>query len=292
MRQTVLVICPHADDGALFCGGLISQFARAGWRVVLVRVTDDRTDAIGLSIEETVRVNTDQFFVAASILGAEAIDLGYITDTLGDVSRVQLREKFIRLFRQYRPYAVVSFDPYAQYEPNLDHVVVAQAVEEAYWTATFDKHHPEHLAEGLLPHSVCERWYYARQLPKINCVVDIFEVMETKIAAASAHIEMIRNTLNQWRLQLQTAGRYLTAIDEAINTGQVEPFVRIWLERKGRMWGEIYHLQFAEVYRVDRFGVWEDYFNSESQPIQNIELLTPFDFPLSLQQRGARLIAT
>jgi len=290
VSATVLVICPHADDGALFCGGLITRFAQAGWRVVLVRVTDDRTDAIDLSYDETIRVNTQQFNDAARLMGAETLELGYVTDCLGDVSRVELRERFIRLFRQYRPYAVVSFDPYAAYEPNLDHVVVSQAVEEAYWTATFDKHHPEHLAEGLAPHSVCERWYYARQLPKINCVVDIAPVLDIKIAAAAAHVEMIRNTLNQMRLQLRTAGQSVAALDAAIDSGDVHDFVRLWLERRGRLWGEAYGLAFAEVYRVDRFGAWEDYFQREAVPIPDAEPLVPFHLPLSMIEHGARLL--
>ena len=272
MLQTVLVICPHADDGAIFCGGQIIRFVRAGWQVVLVRVTDDRTDALALSEEDAIRINTEQFHAAASLLGASSVvELGYVTDCLGDVSRVELRERFIRLFRQYRPYAVLSFDPYAQYEPNLDHVVVAQAVEEAYWTATFDKHHPEHLRDGLLPHSVCERWYYARQLPKINCVVNISAVLDQKIAAVAAHGEMIRNTLNQSRLQLRTWGRFVPALDDAIDSGSVEAYVRLWFERRARFWGEKYGVPYAEVYRVERFGAWEDFFQRESLPIPGLE---------------------
>lgn len=206
-ERSVLVICPHADDGAIFCGGQIMRFVEEGWRVALVRVTNDETDSVGLSREETIRRNTEQLHAAARILGvADVIELDYVTDCLGDVSRVELREKFIRLFRQHRPYAVMSFDPYAQYEPNLDHVVVSQAIEEAYWTATFDKHHPEHLEAGLQPHSVCERWYYARRLPVITAAVDISDVIERKIAAVCAHTEMMRNTLNQLKLQLMTWG--------------------------------------------------------------------------------------
>jgi LmbE family N-acetylglucosaminyl deacetylase len=290
VHGTVLVICPHADDGALFCGGLIIRFSQAGWRVILVRVTDDRTDAINLSYDDTIRINTEQFNDAARILSAETVELDYVTDCLGDVSRVELRERFIRLFRQYRPYAVVSFDPYAQYEPNLDHVVVSQAVEEAYWTATFDKHHPEHLNEGLAPHSVCERWYYARQLPKINCVVDIADVIETKIAAAAANVEMIRNTLNQTRLQLQTAGRAVALLDQAIETGEVEPILQLWLEGRGRQWGSQYGLDYAEVYRVERFGGWEEFIQRESLPITGVEPPVDFSQPLSLSRYGARWV--
>lgn len=271
-NSTVLVICPHADDTAAFCAGQVIRFADEGWHVVMVRVTNDETDSIGLSREETIRINTEQMHLAAKILGIhEIVELGYVTDCLGDVSRVALREKFIRLFRQYRPYAVLSFDPYAQYEPNLDHVVVSQAVEEAYWTATFDKHHPEHLAEGLMPHSVCERWYFARQLPAINCVVDITGQIERAIDALSAHVEMMRNTLNQQRLQLATWGRRVPLLDAAIESGNLRPMLTEWVRRKARRWGEQYGCQFAEVYRVDRFGGMEAFFQHQSVPLPGLE---------------------
>lgn len=270
--KTVLVIAPHADDPAAFCGGQVIHFADEGWRVIMVRVTNDETDSIGLSREETIRRNTEQMHAAAKILGiSEIVELGYVTDTLGDVSRVALREKFIRLIRQYRPYAVMSFDPYAQYEPNLDHTVTAQAVEEAYWAATFDKHHPEHLAEGLQPHSVCERWYFARQLPQITCAIDISSVIERRIEALAAHVEMMKNTLNQSRLQLATWGRRFPALDDAIDTNNLRPFLGMWLRYEGAQTGAKHGLAYAEEYRVTRFGGAEALFQSETIPLSGME---------------------
>ncbi len=272
MQRTVLVICPHADDAAAFCGGQVIRFAQEGWHVVMVRVTNDATDSVGLSREETISLNTEQMHIAAKIMSvSEIVELGYETDCLGDVSRVELRERFIRLFRHYRPYAVLSFDPYAPYEPNLDHVVVSQAIEEAYWTATFDKHHPEHLAEGLKPHSVCERWYFARQLPDINCVIDISDVIEQRIDALSAHVEMMRNTFNQLKLQAATWGRYLPLLDEAIASGNLRPMMAVWLKQRAGNWGKQYGMEYAEVYRVDRFGGAEALFQRESLPLPGLE---------------------
>lgn len=280
MQRVVLVICPHADDAAAFCSGQVIKFTQDGWRVVMVRVTNDETDSVGLSREDTIRINTEQMHIAARIMGvSEIVELGYVTDCLGDVSRVEMREKFIRLFRQYRPYAVLSFDPYAQYEPNLDHVVVSQAIEEAYWTATFDKHHPEHLAEGLMPHSVCERWYFARQLPEINCAIDISDVIEQRIEALSAHVEMMRNTLNQLKLQAATWGRRVPLLDEAISSGDLRPMLSVWVKQRAAHWGKQFGMQYAEVYRVDRFGRLEEYFQRESLPLPGMENIPMFNRP-------------
>jgi len=116
------------------------MWADAGWRIVCLRVTDDRWDSVGLDAAETIRCNAAEFRSAAAVLGiAEIADLGWATDVLGDVSKVALRERIIHAIRRTQPYAVVTFDPdSAFYEDNLDHRVLAQAVDEAAWCAQFD----------------------------------------------------------------------------------------------------------------------------------------------------------
>ena len=134
-----------------------------------------------------------------------------------------------------------------------------------------DKHHPEHLAEGLKPHSVCERWYFARQLSDINCVVDISDVIEQRIDALSAHVEMMRNTFNQLKLQASTWGRRLPLLDEAIASGNLRPMMSVWIKKRAAHWGKQYGMEYAEVYRVDRFGGAEALFQSESEPLVGLE---------------------
>src|SRR4051794_15479587 len=91
--RTILLVVAHADDPALFIGGTILRWTRADWRVVCVRVTDDRWDSATLSEAETIAANAREFRAAASALGiAHVVELGYATDVLGDVSEVALRE--------------------------------------------------------------------------------------------------------------------------------------------------------------------------------------------------------
>jgi len=134
--HSAMVISPHADDAAAFCGATLAKFAGQGWKVILVRVTDDRKDSVDLSIEETIRKNGEELRAAAQILGVqEVVELGFETDMLADIPLGKLRERIVYLFRKYRPYAVFSFDPDGLYENNQDHVRVAQAVDEAFWVA-------------------------------------------------------------------------------------------------------------------------------------------------------------
>ncbi len=268
MNRLVLAIIPHADDAAAMCGGTLAKFADQGWKVVIARVTNDDKDSMRLpSRGETERVNTAQFEEAARILGAnETVNLGFVTDVLADTPLIQIRERIIYLYRKYRPFAVMCFDPFAPFEPNQDHVRVAQAVEEAYWVSNFHLHHPEHLEQGLEPHAVCERWYYARTPFHSNHVEDITDTVDRKIDALCAHDEMLRNTLRQLQLQLRTWGRHVPRIDTAIQD-DLKPLVAELVRADALSTAREFGLpegRLGEVCRVNRFGAYEAFMQAES----------------------------
>lgn len=269
--HTALVIAPHADDAAAFCGATLAKFAAQGWRIVLVRVTDDAKDSIGLSVEDTIRTNTEELHEATKIMGiAEVEELGFPTDTLGDVSRVELRERFVYLFRKHLPYAVFSFDPFGLHENNLDHTVTAQAVDEAFWVSTFDKHHPEHFEGGLAPFSVCERWYFGRDLPSANHVEDVTEHMETSVQALCAHKTMMCNTVNQLKLQARTWGKCVPVVDAAVD-GALHPLLEQFLMARAHTVAQSAGLPegtYAELFRLERFGDLEPLMQALGESIE------------------------
>jgi LmbE family N-acetylglucosaminyl deacetylase len=259
--RTVLFVSPHADDAALFCGGTLRRMTDAGARVVLLRVTDDRYDSVGLDPATTLRRNADELVHAARHLGiTEIINLGWQTDQLGDARETVLREQFIYHIRRVRPYAVFTFDPFGAYhEDNQDHLRIAAAVDESFWTAQFDKHHPEHLAAGLAPHGVYERWYFARRLTEVTTVVDITDTLDAKIEAALAHETMMRHFVHQIGLQARTAGHDLPGVAAAV-TGDLRAFLAPLLRASARGAGAAWGLGAAETYRVVRFGGLERWF--------------------------------
>ena len=277
--QTALIISPHADDAAAFCGGTIANFTDQGWKVILVRVTNDSKDSIGLTIEETIRKNTDELHESARILGIkEIVELGFETDMLADIPLGSLRERIVYLFRKYQPYAVFSFDPDGLYENNQDHVRVAQAVDEALWVSCFDKHYPEHFKEGLKPFSVCERWYFARQLPNVTHVEEISNTIERKILAVCAHREMMRNTINQSRLQLATWGKQVPWLDKSIE-GDLRPLLGMFMQEQAKAvaieagWDSETCL--GESFRMVRFGDMEPLFQMMAEPLPGVEQTSP-----------------
>jgi N-acetylglucosamine malate deacetylase 1 len=272
--HTLLSICPHGDDAAAFFGGTVAKFAAKGWNVVLVRVTDDSKDSIGSTITDTTRLNREQLHEAAKLLGVgEVVDLGYQTDCLGDASRVELRERLVYLLRKYRPYTVISFDPFGMYEGNLDHIVVAQAVEEAFWVSCFDLHHPEHFEEdGLAPFSVCERWYFGRDLPGANHVEDVTDHLDANLRALCAHDMMMRNLINQLRLQAQTWGKKIPALEEAF-AGDIRPLAKQFLYSRAEAVAKKNGLpegRLGESFRVIRFGDFEELFQAAGLPIEGV----------------------
>ena len=77
--RTALVFSPHADDVAAFCGGTIAKLAAEGWQIVVARITDDAKDSVGLTVEETVRVNTEEFRAAMKILGVAEVRIRFLS---------------------------------------------------------------------------------------------------------------------------------------------------------------------------------------------------------------------
>ncbi|MEY5058463.1 MAG: GlcNAc-PI de-N-acetylase, partial [Actinomycetota bacterium] len=56
-NRVVLLVVAHADDPTLFLGGTVARWADGGWRVVVVRATDDRWDSWGVDEATTVARN-------------------------------------------------------------------------------------------------------------------------------------------------------------------------------------------------------------------------------------------
>lgn len=254
--RTLLLIVAHADDPAFFIGGVLPIWAKRGWRIACLRVTDDSKDSVGLSVAETIRRNTAEFQAAAARLGIAQIDeLGWETDCLGDVSRVALRECMVHAIRRHRPYGVLTFDPDSiLHEDNLDHRVLAQAVDEAFWCAQFDKHHPEHLESGLAVHGVYERWYFGRSVARVSHVVDTSETIAVQLAALLEHRTMLGNITRQLELQASTAGRTMPHLAAALD-GDHRPLFESMLRRSAAAKGAPYGLAAAETLRCSRLDL-------------------------------------
>ena len=253
-NKVALISIAHADDLLLFCGGGVASLIEAGWKVTVVRATNDRWDSFNLNESATIETNTKEFNLAMKHLGiSKTIDLNLDTDRLGDYSEVSLRTKYIDIIRDEQPYLVLTFDPDSYlYEDNEDHKKVAVSMAEAMWTSGFDKH-PGSQPVGIEPFLPVARWYFGREVAKPTHYLDITVFIDKLIVATSLHRTMLINMARQWWLKGRTAGVSLDEFFQNVNNDVrffAEMIVRQTRQKNARS------RKYSEIYRViDDAGV-------------------------------------
>jgi len=180
--KVLAAIQPHVDDLPIFAGGTVAKLIREGYTGYLIRTTNDDHAGRGATQGEVILNNEKDNEKVARVLGLSKIyDLGYRNHRMDNISIVELRARLIFLFRMLKVDTVISYDPWGHYEENPDHYVTATAVESACWMAGGGLDYPEHKDAGILPHSVKERYYYARGPQLVNRIVDISHTMDQKV---------------------------------------------------------------------------------------------------------------
>jgi hypothetical protein len=122
---------------------------------------------------------------------------------------------------------------------------------------------------------VCERWYFGRHLPEPNHAEDVSEYMEQKVDALCAHRTMMQNTINQYRLQLQTWGRRMEWLESSVaEGGDLRPLLALFLQEQANGVAEAFGMEpgrMGEAFRLVRFGDLEDLFQQMSEPLPGAE---------------------
>jgi LmbE family N-acetylglucosaminyl deacetylase len=247
--KVLAAIQPHSDDIPLFAAGTVAKLVEEGYTGYLIRVTNDDMAGPG-SVGETVLANEKDNTAVAEALGLKRVfNLNYSNHRMDGESPLEIRARFIFLFRLLKVDTVIGYDPWGHYEENPDHYVTAKAVEAACWMAGGGKDYPEHFAAGLQPHAVTAKYYFARGPQLVNRVVDISAVIDRKVAANRANVAQgpagdrgaaLRKRLAEEGLTLPVLG----SDDEAANRNYIREII---LERD-REAGRKYGLQWAEPY--------------------------------------------
>jgi LmbE family N-acetylglucosaminyl deacetylase len=247
--KVLAAIQPHADDLPLFAGGLILKLLDEGYTGYLIRTTNDDHTGPGTSGEGVLANERDNAEVSRAFGLKKVYDLGYRNHMLDAVSPLELRLRLIFLFRLLQVDTVVCYDPWGHYEENPDHYVTASAVEAACWMSGSVKDYPEHFDAGLKPHSVIEKYYFARGPEYVNRVVDIGPFVDGKIAVnivngaqgpAGQRGAQLRSQLARQGLRLPLLGDN----DESANRAYIREFV---LDRDREI-GRNFALAYAEAY--------------------------------------------
>lgn len=252
MGKKVLVFGPHPDDAEFFAGGLIARLIAEGADVTIITATDGCCGSYHETREELIRIRKDEAQNAAKELGTDIIMLGYHDYELDQETPGVLREKLIRLIRTHKPDIVITIDPFASNEAHPDHRTLAWAASDAVNHSGLPLVYPDHIAEGLQPHFVCEKYYYSDDLSIHNKFVDITPFMEKKLLAMKTHESQVAFLVEDFFRQAEIAGIDMPSI---LGPTTNDPFQALSyaLVSQAEQIGKKAGVKFAESYRYARF---------------------------------------
>ncbi|MBW2064200.1 MAG: PIG-L family deacetylase [Deltaproteobacteria bacterium] len=169
----VMVITPHPDDAEFGVAGTVAHWVRDGKDVVYVVCTngDKGSNDSRMDPGKLAKIREEEF-------------LGYPDQALEDSP--EFRKKLVRLIRTYKPYTVVTADPYKRYVWHRDHRIAGQVTLDAVFPYARDYlSYPDLIQEGLQPHKVKEILFWASEDP--NFFSDITSTFDLKLAALRCH---------------------------------------------------------------------------------------------------------
>lgn len=258
--KVLAVIQPHCDDIAYFAAGTVAKLIHEGYTAYLIRTTNDDAAGSGKTYGERVLNNERSNEAFAKVMGfKKTYDLGYRNHRMDEYNIQEIKGRLIFLFRLLKVDTVVSFDPWDHYEENPDHYVTARAVEAARWMAGMNTDYPEQL-EVVEPHSVIERYYYARGPQVYNRVVDISDFIDKKVEANMAIVSQGGggHTGSNLRKRLENEGKKLPDLGNDDRTADFNYIKNFMLDKysetlrgvpSDKKVGEQYGLEWAERFR-------------------------------------------
>lgn len=222
----VMIVSPHPDDSEFGAAGTVARWVSEGKKVVYLICTGGEKGTSDLSVkpEDLARIRKSEQQAAAELLGVkEVVFLGYEDQTLEDTP--QFRKEIVRWIRTFKPYSLVTADPYRRYIWHRDHRITGQVVLDAAFPYARDHlSYPDLLGEGLAPHKVREIYFWASEEP--NYFSDITATFDTKLAALRCHDSQVGGerfkTIEQWLRQRATDAAREQEIDLAEAFHRVE----------------------------------------------------------------------
>ena len=190
--KRAMVVVAHPDDAEFGCGGTLAKLVKEGMELAYVLCTNGNkgsNDPEMTSDRLAVIREQEQRDACAAIGAKDVTFLGYGDGELEASGEVI--GKIVREIRRFKPDIVVCQDPYWRSRHNhRDHRMAGQATFDAIYPYARDHlHFPEQLAEGLETHKVAEIYTTMTEDPEV--VIDVSDVVETKVRALQAHKSQI-----------------------------------------------------------------------------------------------------
>ncbi len=174
----------HPDDPELACGGSIARWAEKDTVYnVIVTCGEKGTwekDASPLLVAATREKEAQK---AARFLGVKKVI--FLRHPDGEVGSARtLKLELAALIRKYKPYTIVTHDPWSKFF-HPDHRATAHAAIEAIMIARDWHFYPFLLEIGLRPHRPTELLLGVTENP--NHVIDVTATIAKKIRAITMH---------------------------------------------------------------------------------------------------------
>ncbi len=203
----LMVVTPHPDDAEFGVAGTVARLTQEGKKVVYVVCTngDKGTSDINMKPEALVKIREQEQLAAAKLLGvSDVVFLRYPDQGLEDTH--DFRKALVRVIRRYKPFAVVTADPYRKYMWHRDHRMAGTVTLDAVFPYSRDHlSYPELLDEGLEPHKVREMWFWASDEPNFRS--DVTDTFDTKLAALGCHKSQVGDIPPEMRQRLKEWGK-------------------------------------------------------------------------------------
>ena len=249
--KVLAAIQPHTDDIPIYAGGTVLKLIDEGYKGVLINLSNDEMAGEGATFGELIANNERDTREVARRLGLDDVEfLGYRNHMMDGAQILEMRARLIFLFRLYKVDTILVYDPSGLYERNPDHYTTAKAVEAAAWMCGGKWDYPEHFKAGLEPHSVSERYYFARGPQLTNRVVDISDYIDRKAHANVANVTQgpAGHTGARLKRELAAQGKRLPLLGDDDETANLEYAKHIALrrdrergQRHGFEYGEYFH---------------------------------------------------
>ena len=213
--RVAMVIMAHPDDAEFGCAGTVATWAREGWEVYYVVITDasgggpdEATDIRPAARSVTTTTRKAEQRAAGEVLGLRDVIFLDKPDGLLEPT-IELRRDLVRLMRRYKPTRVICQSPERSWRPTMmigryhpDHLGAGVATLAAIYPACQNPwDFPELMDEGLLPHKVRE--IYIMGAPEQNYASDISATFDVKLAALAAHDSQVGARMAEMELRLR-----------------------------------------------------------------------------------------
>jgi LmbE family N-acetylglucosaminyl deacetylase len=169
-KNKVMFVMAHPDDAVVYYGALIYKLRQDHKEVFVVTVTDGSRGCgdKAISEEELGKLRLQEELSALKYLGVDPQNFVCLKYKDGEVeSNYKLIGEITKYVRQFKAEVVCTHEPTAIYQPTYakdgffvqhrDHRKIAEAVVDSAYPFSRDRSFfPEHLEEGIEPHSFYE----------------------------------------------------------------------------------------------------------------------------------------